>query len=54
MAKHLNKNKNALNSEDILSYDEVNSKIWDLKAEIFIPAAASRLINKKQIDRSNR
>ena len=47
----LNKNKNTLNSKDILSYDEVNSKIWDLKAEIFIPAAASRLINKKQIEK---
>ena len=47
----LNKNGNALNSPDMLSYDEVNDKIWDLAAEVFIPCAASRLITKDQVDR---
>ncbi len=47
----LNKNGNALNSPDMLSYDEVNDKIWDLAAEVFIPCAASRLITKEQVDR---
>ncbi len=47
----LNKNGNALNAENMLSFEEVNDKIWDLDAEIFIPCAASRLITKDQIDR---
>jgi glutamate dehydrogenase/leucine dehydrogenase len=47
----INKDGNALNSQEMLSFDEVNSKIWDLKAEVFIPCAASRLITKDQVDR---
>ena len=47
----LNKDGNSLNSPDMLSYDEVNDKIWDLAAEVFIPCAASRLITKDQVDR---
>jgi glutamate dehydrogenase/leucine dehydrogenase len=35
----------------MLSFDEVNSKIWDLNAEVFIPCAASRLITQEQVDR---
>ena len=35
----------------MLSFDDVNSKIWDLKAEVFIPCAASRLITEDQLDR---
>jgi glutamate dehydrogenase/leucine dehydrogenase len=35
----------------MLSFDEINAKIWDLKAEVFIPCAASRLITKDQVDR---
>jgi glutamate dehydrogenase/leucine dehydrogenase len=47
----LNKDGNALSSPEMLSYDEVNDKIWDLDAEVFIPCAASRLITKDQVDR---
>ncbi len=47
----LNKNGNALFAENMLSFDEVNDKIWDLEAEVFIPCAASRLITKDQVDR---
>ena len=46
----INKNGNALNAPNMLSFDEVNSKIWDLKSEVFIPCAASRLITKEQVD----
>ena len=38
-------------SDALVSFDEVNKKIWDLEFEIFIPAAASRLITKDQVDR---
>ena len=33
-----------------MSFDEVNEKIWSVGAEIFIPAAASRLISQNQLD----
>lgn len=47
----LNKNGNELAAPNMLSFDDVNSKIWDLKAEVFIPCAASRLITQEQVDR---
>ncbi len=46
----LKKNGNFLNAENMLSFEEVNQRIWSVGAEIFIPAAASRLITKAQID----
>ena len=47
----LEKDGNALNAPNMLSFEEVNNKIWDLKAEVFLPCAASRLITKDQVDR---
>ncbi len=47
----LNKNGNELSHPNMLSFDEVNAKIWDIKAEVFIPCAASRLITEDQVDR---
>jgi glutamate dehydrogenase/leucine dehydrogenase len=47
----LAKDGNKLNAPNMLSFDEVNAKIWDVKAEIFAPCAASRLITKDQVDR---
>lgn len=47
----LNKNGNELVAPDMLSYDDVNAKIWDVNAEIFIPCAGSRMITKDQADR---
>jgi glutamate dehydrogenase/leucine dehydrogenase len=47
----VNRNGNKLVSDDILPFDIVNRKIWDLEFEIFIPAASSRLITKDQVDR---
>jgi glutamate dehydrogenase/leucine dehydrogenase len=46
----IQKDGNALKDEDLMSFDEVNSKIWSLDAEVFIPCAASRLITQDQID----
>lgn len=42
---------NKLVAENMIPFEEINAKIWDLKSEIFIPAAASRLINKDQAER---
>jgi glutamate dehydrogenase/leucine dehydrogenase len=47
----LNKQGNTLVHPNLLSFEEVNEKIWDMGAEIFVPAAASRLITQEQIDR---
>jgi glutamate dehydrogenase/leucine dehydrogenase len=42
---------NALNAPDQLSFEEVNTKIWDVKADVFLPCAASRLITEDQVNR---
>ena len=47
----LTKDGNALNHPEMESFDNINSKIWDLNAEVFIPCAASRLITEEQLDR---
>lgn len=47
----LAKKGNELSHPDMLSYEEVNARIWDIKAEVFIPCAASRLITQDQIER---
>ena len=46
----LKKDGNYLIADDIIPFEEVNEKIWSMGAEIFIPAAASRLITKDQVD----
>lgn len=47
----LDKDGNKLNAEKMLPFEEVNDKIWDVPAEVFIPCAASRLITQDQVDR---
>lgn len=47
----VSKDGNKLHSPEMMSFEEVNQKIWDIKAEVFIPCAASRLITKDQVDR---
>ena len=47
----LTKDGNQLNHPDMISYDEMNERIWDLNAEVFIPCAGSRMITEDQLDR---
>ncbi|MEQ8244993.1 Glu/Leu/Phe/Val dehydrogenase dimerization domain-containing protein [Fulvivirga sp.] len=47
----LTRDGNKLSTPDMIPFDEINEKIWDLNFEIFIPAAASRLITKDQVER---
>ena len=47
----LDKEGNQLKAKNMLSFDEVNSKIWSIDAQVFIPCAASRLITKEQVDK---
>jgi glutamate dehydrogenase/leucine dehydrogenase len=42
---------NKLVADNIIPFDEMNEKVWDLKSEIFIPAAASRLVTRDQVER---
>lgn len=46
----LNKNGNQLAAGKLLSFDEVNAKIWSVGAEIFLPCAGSRLVTAGQVE----
>jgi glutamate dehydrogenase/leucine dehydrogenase len=50
-ALFLNKNGNELVHPNLLSYDEVNARIWDTPADVFIPCAGSRMISEDQLNR---
>ncbi|MEX1133019.1 MAG: Glu/Leu/Phe/Val dehydrogenase dimerization domain-containing protein [Flavobacteriales bacterium] len=47
----MDKNGNALRMQDMLPFAEVNERVWDVGAEIFLPCAASRLVAQDQVDR---
>jgi glutamate dehydrogenase/leucine dehydrogenase len=47
----LNKNGNELVSESMESYDNINARIWDTPADVFIPCAGSRMISQEQLNR---
>ncbi len=42
---------NKLQTENMLPFGETNDRIWDIKADVFIPGAASKLVNRDQVDR---
>ena len=44
-----NKDGNTLISDEMIPFEEINNRIWNLEAEIFAPCAASRLVTKEQI-----
>ena len=43
------KKGNALNVEGMMSFENINHDIWSMGAEVFIPAAASRLVTRMQL-----
>ena len=43
------KKGNALHVEDLMSFENINHDIWSMGAEVFIPAAASRLVTRMQL-----
>ena len=45
-----NRASNYLEDSDIRPFDEINNEIWKSGAEIFIPAAASRLVTNKNLE----
>ena len=50
-ALFLNKNGNELVEANMLSYEDVNARIWDVKADVFTPCAGSRMISEDQLNR---
>ena len=46
----LNKDGNKLVANNMISFEEINQKIWTIGAEIFTPCAASRLVTKEQVE----
>jgi glutamate dehydrogenase/leucine dehydrogenase len=46
----INRTSNFLEAENMMSFEKVNKKIWSVGAEIFVPAAASRLLSQSQLD----
>ena len=49
-ALFLAKDGNKLVADNMISFEEINQKIWTIGAEIFTPCAASRLVTQSQID----
>ncbi len=47
---YLNKNGNELSAANLMTYEEINQRIWSTKADVFIPCAGSRMITKEQLD----
>jgi glutamate dehydrogenase/leucine dehydrogenase len=45
-----NRTSNFLEADHMISFKDANEKIWGIGAEIFIPAAASRLLSQNQLD----
>ncbi|MEL6696638.1 MAG: Glu/Leu/Phe/Val dehydrogenase dimerization domain-containing protein [Bacteroidota bacterium] len=47
---YLNREQNQLPLDEIRPFEEIQEKIWTCGAEVFIPAAGSRLITQHQVD----
>lgn len=45
-----NKDGNKLNTPNMIPFEELNQRIWNVKADVFIPGAASKLITREQVD----
>lgn len=47
----LDKKNNQLIHNDLMSFEEVNARIWDVPCDIFIPGAASKIVTSEQASR---
>ncbi len=50
----LNKRGNELIAQNLLEFDKINEVIWDQPHDIFVPAAASRLVTDEQLLRMHK
>lgn len=46
----LTREGNTLVSNDLISFNEINERIWTIQADIFLPCAASRLVTQEQVE----
>ncbi len=44
-------NRLSPDSPNVMTHEEVNAQIWDVEADIFIPGAASKLVDRSQVER---
>lgn len=44
------KNGNELSAE-LIPFEQINERIWDIEADVFIPGAASKIVSRNQIER---
>jgi glutamate dehydrogenase/leucine dehydrogenase len=45
----LNRQNNTLVADNLIPFNQINEDIWRTEAEIFVPAAASRLVSEAQV-----
>jgi glutamate dehydrogenase/leucine dehydrogenase len=48
-ALFLNREGNTLVADNLIPFEQINQQIWQAGAEIFVPAAASRLVSREQV-----
>ncbi|MEY4925576.1 MAG: hypothetical protein RI894_12 [Bacteroidota bacterium] len=46
----LDKKGNKLDAQNLIPFDELNDRIWNVPADIFIPGAASKIVRREQVD----
>jgi glutamate dehydrogenase (NAD(P)+) len=49
-ALFLDKKGNQLAADGMLSFEEVNGRVWSAEAEVFLPCAGSRLVTQAQVE----
>ncbi|MBP7183970.1 MAG: amino acid dehydrogenase [Saprospiraceae bacterium] len=49
-AMFVGKRGNSLSHPNLIPFEEVNNRIWETGADIFIPGAASKIVTKNQVD----
>lgn len=47
----IHKKGNQIQDDKLLSFEEVNDRIWDTEADIFVPGAASKIVSRSQMKR---
>jgi glutamate dehydrogenase/leucine dehydrogenase len=45
-----NRNGNTLVADNLIPFEQASKQIWEQHAEIFVPAAASRLVKQQEVD----
>lgn len=45
----VNRTGNQLSSDELIPFDTINEAIWKVKAEVFVPAATSRIVTQGQV-----